>query len=125
MSENCKTCGLPIEVCMCEERNLADIGRVEPQVSGEQQITEEKTTQEGSSVKVTTTKRKYGKLVTIVDFGSASVNVDELGSKLKATCACGGTVKGKVVELQGDHKQKVKKVLVQKMGIPEAAITIK
>ena len=37
----------------------------------------------------------------------------QLAKILKGACASGGTVKGRIIELQGDHKKKVAKVLEQ------------
>jgi len=85
----CTTCGLPDELCMCEE------------IAREQQL-----------VKVFTDSRRYGKLVTVVDgIDSSDISLQELCRDLKNRCACGGTVKGEKIELQGDHKKKVQKVL--------------
>lgn len=39
--------------------------------------------------------------------------MDDLAKKLKSKCAAGGTVKEGRIELQGDHKKKVKEVLEQ------------
>ena len=37
--------------------------------------------------------------------------MDDLARKLKTRCAAGGTVKDGRIELQGEHKRKVEKVL--------------
>jgi translation initiation factor 1 len=37
--------------------------------------------------------------------------LDDLARKLKTRCAAGGTVKDGRIELQGEHKRKVEKVL--------------
>ena len=39
------------------------------------------------------------------------IDIKELTKTLKAKCACGGTAKNGQIELQGDHKVKVKEVL--------------
>jgi translation initiation factor 1 len=50
--------------------------------------------------------------VTIVEgIDSNDIDLEDLGKKLKTACASGGTVKDDRIELQGDHKRKVKKVL--------------
>ncbi len=92
MSQMCDTCGLPKEICVCEE------------IAREQQ-----------EIQIFTVARRYGKMVTIVDGLTTDIDVNSLCSELKGACACGGTAKNGTIELQGDHKQKVKQVL-EKMG---------
>jgi len=95
MPEICSSCGLPVELCVCEE------------IAREQQ-----------RIRIFTEKRRYGKIVTVVEgIDSGDINVDELAKELKTRCASGGTVKNGTIELQGDHKKKVLLVL-QKMGFP-------
>ncbi len=43
------------------------------------------------------------------------LDLDSLISNLKSICACGGTIKEGRIELQGDHRKKVKKAL-EKLG---------
>jgi translation initiation factor 1 len=92
MSQMCDVCGLPKEICVCEE------------IAREQQ-----------EIQIYTVARRYGKMVTIVEGLTTDIDVGSLCSELKAACACGGTSKNGTIELQGDHKQKVKQVL-EKMG---------
>ena len=85
----CSKCGLPEELCMCEE------------IAREQQ-----------NIRITMDRRRYGKMVTIIDgIDQGDIDLDELAKKLKTRCAAGGTVKDGRIELQGDHKRKVKQVL--------------
>jgi len=44
-------------------------------------------------------------------------------TKAKKKCASGGTVRDKGVELQGDHRFKMKKLLID-LGFPEENILI-
>lgn len=89
MSEICPKCGLPKEICVCE-----DIAR-------EHQI-----------VEIKIDKRRYGKTMTIIEgIDEKSADMKSLVSKLKSICASGGTVKGGRIELQGDHRNKVKEYL--------------
>ena len=98
----CPKCGLPKELCVCE-----DIAR------------------ETQKIKVYTTKRKFGKLMTVVEgINSKDIDLKELVKKLKVECACGRTSKEDRIELQGDHRERVKKLLV-KMGFPLEHIEIK
>ena len=94
----CPKCGLPKEACVCE--NIA------------------KTEQ---SIKVDVVKRKFGKLITLVQGFDKSVNMKETARQLKTELACGGTIKNNVIELQGEHKRKSKEILVR-MGFPAETI---
>ena len=95
MAGICPTCGLPKELCACEE------------IAREQQ-----------EIRISTAKRRYGKVVTIVEGINASdIDIDDLARQLKTRCASGGTVKDGNIELQGDHKRKVEQVL-QELGFP-------
>ena len=93
MSGICEVCGLPKEICVCE-----DIAR------------------EQQKITISVDKRRYGKMMTIVDgIDAHDLDVDSLVTKLKSKCACGGTIKDSKIELQGDHRIKVKETL-EKMG---------
>jgi len=99
MAEVCATCGLPKDLCVCGT------------ISMEQQL-----------VKVRLETRKWGKPTTVIEgIDAKSVNLSELAGKLKSYCACGGTAKDNLILLQGDHRDKVRKILVQ-YGFPEASI---
>ncbi len=92
----CPKCGLPKEACICKE--LA------------------KTKQK---IKIKTTKRRFGKIVTMV-LGIES-DTKEIAKKLKAELACGGTVKNNIIELQGNHVKSVKQKLIE-LGFDEENI---
>ena len=71
MAEICSVCGLPDELCMCEE------------IAREQQ-----------QIVIQSDKRRYGKIMTVVSgLNSSDIDVDELARILKTRCAAGGTVK--------------------------------
>ena len=98
----CKVCGLPKELCVCEE------------IAREQQ-----------RINVYSIKRKFGKKVTIVEgIDEKQLDLKELTKKLKSKLACGGTTKEGRIELQGDHKARVKDVLVE-MGFSPDMIDMK
>ena len=102
MAEICPNCGLPKELCVCE--TIA---------------------KESQKIIVTTEKKKFGKLNTIIrGIDEKEINLRELAKKLKSEFACGGTAKEGYIELQGDHKQKVKDILVQ-MGFAPDTIEVK
>jgi translation initiation factor 1 len=89
MAGICSVCGLPEELCMCE------------QIAKEQQ-----------KIRILTDTRRYGKVVTVVEgIDDTDIDLDDLARKLKTRCAAGGTAKEGRVELQGDHKKKVREVL--------------
>jgi translation initiation factor 1 len=89
MAGICSVCGLPEELCMCE------------QIAKEQQ-----------KIRILTDTRRYGKIVTVVDgIDATDIDLNDLARKLKTRCAAGGTAKEGRIELQGEHKKKVKEVL--------------
>jgi translation initiation factor 1 len=93
MSDICEVCGLPKEICVCE-----DIAR------------------EQQKIIIQIDKRRYGKMMTIVDgINAHDLDINALITQLKSKCACGGTIKEGKIELQGDHRNKVKEAL-EKMG---------
>jgi translation initiation factor 1 len=93
---------LPKELCVCEE------------IAREQQ-----------RINVYSIKRKFGKTVTIVEgIDEKQLDLKELTKKLKSKLACGGTTKEGHIELQGDHKARVKDVLVE-MGFSADMIDMK
>jgi|SRR3989339_2065202 len=101
MTEICSKCGLPKDLCVCET------------IAREQQ-----------KIEVKVEKRKFGKNYTVIKGIKKDVNLNEITKKLKAKFACGGTAKGGQIELQGNHKQKVKSALVE-IGFPEETIDLK
>ncbi|KAA0008340.1 MAG: stress response translation initiation inhibitor YciH [Thermoplasmata archaeon] len=63
-------------------------------------------------VEIKIDKRRYGKTMTIIEgINEKTTDMKSLVSKLKSICASGGTVKDGKIELQGDHREKVKKYL--------------
>ncbi|MEM4384496.1 MAG: hypothetical protein QXU44_10615, partial [Candidatus Caldarchaeum sp.] len=50
-------------------------------------------------------------------------DLQEIASKLKSTLACGGVVKDGVILLQGDHRDRVRKALVE-LGLSEENIEV-
>ena len=54
------------------------------------------------------TKGRGGKAVTLVKGISLSINdLEALGKQLKASCGSGGTVKDGLIEVQGDHNDRI------------------
>lgn len=98
--EICKTCGLPKDLCVCGAM-----------------------AKEEAKIKIYTVRRRYGKTVTVVEGIEEKANPKQLSKKLKSKLACGGTYKKGRIELQGEHKQKVKKILVDS-GFSEKQIEV-
>jgi translation initiation factor 1 len=101
MTEVCSTCGLPKDLCVCQE------------IAKERQ-----------KIIISTERKKYRKLMTVVENLDENINLEELAKKLKRKLACGGTVKGRRIELQGEHTGSVKEFLV-KLNYPEDQIEIR
>lgn len=101
MSEVCQTCGLPKDLCVCES------------IAKERQ-----------RIVVKTEKRKFKKNYTVIEgIDDKEINIKDLVKTLKNKLACGGTVKEGKIELQGDHKQKAKAILIQ-MGFAQETIDL-
>ena len=100
MSDICPKCGLPKDLCMCE--TIA---------------------KEGQQITIKVVKRRFGKLMTVVEGLSKDVDVKGVAKKLKSKLACGGTAKKGVIELQGNHMVKVREELV-KQGFSVESIII-
>ncbi|KJE49463.1 MULTISPECIES: translation initiation factor [Acidiplasma] len=68
-------------------------------------------------VRISVDKRRYGKTVTVIEgIDPKSENLNDIAKVLKKKAASGGTVKdGKSIELQGDHRETIKKEL-ENMG---------
>ena len=85
----------------------------------------ENITKEDQEISVTITKKKFGKLYTVINgLNEKEIDLKELTKKLKGKFACGGSVKNNIIELQGDHKKKIKPFLVDE-GFAERTIVIK
>ena len=102
MSEVCKTCGLPKELCVCEA-----------------------IAKETQKIEVRLEQKKFKKNYTVIDgLDAKEIDIKELAKKLKEKFACGGTVKDSKIELQGDHRPRAKQALVG-LGFPPERIVVK
>lgn len=62
-------------------------------------------------------KKRAGKVVTIIEgVQMHPQGIEDLAGKIKKSCGAGGTVKGKTIEIQGDHRKKITELL-SKEGI--------
>ena len=72
-------------------------------------------------ISVKTEKRRFGKISTLISGFDDGVDIKDIAKTLKAKRACGGTVKNKTIELQGNHKGQIKPILVS-IGFNEEMI---
>lgn len=94
----CPNCGLPKEICACE--SIA---------------------QEKEKIKVFSEKRRYSKPITIIKGLSKDADSKKILKEMKTRLACGGTIKNNEIELQGEHVEKVKQILL-KLGFRKEQI---
>jgi translation initiation factor 1 len=60
-------------------------------------------------------RRASGRVVTVVSgLPGSKAEVAGLARRLRAACGAGGTVKDGVLELQGDHRERVEAALVER-----------
>ena len=72
-------------------------------------------------IKIATEKRRYGKVTTLVSGFDKSIDLKATAKALKEGLACGGTIRDQTIELQGDHKKHVRRILV-KIGFSDESI---
>jgi len=90
----CPVCRQPVTQCTCRS------ARPQPAGDGVVRVSRE-------------TKGRAGKGVTLVKgLPLAPAELAALGKQLKAACGSGGTVKDGVIEVQGDHVERVMAALV-------------
>ena len=97
--EVCPKCGLPMQACVCEQ-----------------------IVKSSQKIKITTDKKKFGKIVTIISGFENSMDIKKIAKSLKNELACGGTFKDNMIELQGNHVKKVGPALVR-LGFDEESIS--
>ncbi|MHA1109818.1 MAG: stress response translation initiation inhibitor YciH [Promethearchaeota archaeon] len=96
----CPKCSLPQDLCVCESLS-----------------------QENQRITISNDKRKWGRVVTVVTFNGEMPDLKKMLKKAKTYCASGGTVRDNQIEIQGEHKNKVRRLLI-KEGIPVENIEI-
>ncbi|MEK6821399.1 MAG: stress response translation initiation inhibitor YciH [archaeon] len=97
METICATCGLPKNICVCGQ-----IAR------------------ENQKITIRLEQRRFKKFLTIVE-GLEEDIAEDVAKILKSKLACGGTVQKGRIELQGNHRNEVKKVLIAE-GFKESSI---
>jgi len=98
--EKCPKCGMLKDLCVCEILDKEGV----------------------TKIKVYATKKKFRKLVTIIE-GIDKAQLARTTKALKQKLACGGTAKEGVIILQGNHKNKISGILKQ-LGYPEESIEV-
>ncbi|MBI4043781.1 MAG: stress response translation initiation inhibitor YciH [Candidatus Diapherotrites archaeon] len=98
MNEICQVCGLPKNICVCKQIE-----------------------KESQKIHIKVENRRFGKVITSISGLNPGI-IKDVEKSLKRALACGGTIKGNVIELQGYHKEKAKEILL-KEGFKEESIT--
>jgi translation initiation factor 1 len=76
---------------------------------------------ETQKIKIREMQRRFGKFVTVLTGLDDAEEAKRLEKEMKTKLACGGTVKGTEIVLQGKHQKKVKEILL-KNGYKEELI---
>ncbi|MEM3382863.1 MAG: translation initiation factor [Nitrososphaerales archaeon] len=101
MTNICKKCGLPLDLCVCEELEKSEM-----------------------RVVVRLEMRRFKKPTTMIEgLNPKRTDLDKIAQKLKTKLACGGTVKDGYILLQGDHRDGVKEELIR-LGFNESSIEV-
>jgi len=101
MAETCSKCGLPRDLCVCEELNKQE-----------------------SRIIIRLEMRRFKKPTTMIEgLNMKQSELQKLAQTLKTKLACGGTAKDGYVLLQGDHRESVKEELIN-MGFNKSSIEV-
>ncbi len=91
----CPDCGQPLKQCRCSQTKVAPAG--------------------DGIVRLGRAKRKGKGVTTISGLPLEGKELTQLAKKLKQLCASGGSIKEGIVEIQGDHREKLQTEL-KKLG---------
>ena len=94
LSNTCPVCGLPTELCVCQEVD--------------------KTT---SLIEIKIERRKYGKFWAVISgIDTEPERLKEIMKSIKNKLACGGTIKGKKIEVLFGKSEKTKNLIEVLVG---------
>lgn len=65
-------------------------------------------------IKLRREKRGGGREIVVLEGFPADVDLEALASELKKKCGTGGTVKGRTLEMQGDHRDLLAALLFER-----------
>ena len=103
----CPDCGKPAGACTCRKRRDRGGGR-----ASRQEARAQADPRDGVVRVRRETKGRKGKTVTTVTgVPLAEAALRELAKELKQRCGSGGAAKGGVIEIQGDHADKILEAL--------------
>ena len=92
----CEECAKPLNECTCALA-APSLHRLPP---------------EKQTARLAVEKRKKGKLVTVIRGLAADSNdLPDLLTRLKNACGAGGTIDGDLLEVQGDHLERLRRLL--------------
>lgn len=90
MTTPCETCGLPAELCVCDD------------VAADQ-----------TTVTITVEERAYNYVTLITGLDQETTDIAALRSELQSNLGCGGTHYDDTIELQGKQTNRVEQLLDQ------------
>ncbi len=101
LAEICSSCGLPQDLCVCEELE-----------------------KEETRIVIRLEMRRFRKPTTMIEgLNPKRTDLEKIAQQLKNKFACGGTAKNGYILLQGDHRSVIKDQLVQ-LGFIESSIEV-
>ncbi|MCL4437139.1 MAG: translation initiation factor [Thaumarchaeota archaeon] len=101
MAEICTNCGLPMDLCVCEELE-----------------------KEETRIVVRLEMRRFKKPTTMIEgLNPKRTDLDRIAQRLKSRFACGGTAKNGYILLQGDHRDTIRDELVR-LGFNDTSIEV-
>lgn len=99
----CPDCGKPISECVCKkEKSAPPAARYSPINDGIVRVSLDR-------------KGRAGKAVSVISgLKESETALHQLAAELKRRCGAGGTLKGAIIEIQGDHRDTLIELLKAK-----------